>query len=157
MKNQEMNNYKFILELSGKFTESIVKSIGMKSFEKADETTRLELWKFWNPFREVMKKAFGYEEFKNGSTFELVKPKSVESILGKIKYDKLCSSVEEIFGVSSFVVKKKDFPSFNVEELKRATFHIPLIIAYELDEEYLFKLLTMVGEMANIIWIKKEV
>lgn len=151
-----MNNYDFILKLSGNFTESIVKTIGLKSFENADEETRNELWKFWKPFCEDMRKAFGYEEFKNGSTFELVKPKSVDVILSKIKYDKLCSSVEKIFGVSSFVLKKKDFLSFNVEELKRTTFHVPLIIAYELEEEQLFKLLTVVGEMANIIWIRKE-
>ena len=156
MKNPIMNNYERILETSGTFTEKFVKSIGMNTFEKADEVTRLELWKFWKPFREFLKYAFGDEELKNGTTFELVKPKSVESILSKIKYSKLCSCIEETFDVSSFVVKKKDVKSFNVEELKRATYHIPLIIAYELDEEDLFKLLTKVGEMANIIWIRKE-
>lgn len=156
MKTPDMNNYELILELSGTLSERLVRSVGMKTFEKADDATRLELWKFWKPFREVMRNAFAVEEFKNGSTFELVKPKSVDAILSKIKYDKLCSSIEETFGVSSFVVKKKDFLTFNVEELKRATFHIPLIIAYELDDESLFKLLTVVGEMANIIWIRKE-
>lgn len=152
-----MNNYELILTLSGIKTDEILRPIGLKMIESADDATKIELWKFWKPFRECLKLCFSKEETKNGSTFELIKPKSVDTLLSKVKYDKLCKGIEESFGVTAMVLKKKDFPlDIKFEDWKFTSFHVPFIVAYELERDHMLKLLTLVGEQANVLWIRKE-
>ena len=155
MKEPVMSNYDLLLETSMIVVDKMVKNSLIKIFQKVDEPTKLELWKFIKPFRVALANAFGVDEKKHGFTHEVTMPKSVVNILGKNKFEKLCSEISKVFGISAQFVTKKDIP-FNAENLKCSLCHIPLLIAYELTEEQMANILTNVGETANIIWIKVE-
>lgn len=150
-----MRNYTLALELSGKVVDNLIKNTIIKVFQKSDEKTQIEMWKFIKPFRLSLVSVFGTEENKNGYTYQLTMPKSVTHLLGKGKFEKLCSEISKVFGITAQVVTKKDIP-FNAENLKSSLVHQPLLIAYELTEEQMVNVLSNVDGTANIIWIQRE-
>lgn len=155
MKEPVMSNYDLLLETSMLVVDKMVKNSLIKIFQKLDEPTKLEMWNFIKPFRVALANSFGIDEKKHGFTHEVMMPKSMVNTLKKNTFEKLCSEISKVFGITAQFVTKKDIP-FNAENLKSSLSHIPLLIAYELTEEQMANILSNVGDTANIIWIKVE-
>ena len=107
---------------------------------------------FNEEFKEAIFNCFCNENKKNGYFFGITEkcPVNSEDI------EKFLCSLHYWFDVSTFCVYDGDKVEeiLNVEEFKNSFFHIPLIVAYKCSIDTVFKIQRIVGELANIIWLR---
>jgi hypothetical protein len=107
---------------------------------------------FNQEFKEALFKCFCHEETKNGYFFGLNEkcPMTGEEM------EKLLYVIYHWFDVSTFCIYdgEKVEETLNVEKFKNSLFHIPLIVAYKCSIDTVFKIQRIVGEFANIIWLR---
>lgn len=107
---------------------------------------------FNEEFKEALFNCFCHEEKKNGYFFGVTE---LCTMYGE-EVEKIMYSLYYWFDVSTFCVYDGDKVEeiLKIEELKNSLFHIPLIVAYKCSIETVFKIQRIVGEFANIIWLR---